>query len=63
MCIKLSDELFEKDEPLAFTTDISGRLKFESREYLLWIEEKLADDLNVLKKGSLKGHKKAASSG
>lgn len=51
---KLSDEKF-RDEPLAFTTDISGKLKFESGEYLLWIEQKLADDLNVLKKGSLRG--------
>ncbi|MDB3880070.1 hypothetical protein N9315_03035 [Alphaproteobacteria bacterium] len=51
---KLSDEKF-KDNPLAFTSEISGKLKFDSTSYLNWLENQLADNLNVLKKVSIRG--------
>lgn len=51
---KLSDEKFKKD-PLAFASEVSGKLSFDSSSYLQWLEHKLADELKVLKKVSIRG--------
>jgi hypothetical protein len=55
---KLSDEVFSED-PFAFTNEQqrSGRpvLRFNQEEYLLWIEDALANRLRVLRKVSPRG--------
>lgn len=52
---RLSEELFSSD-PLAFTNRTSsGRLQFLQRDYLQWIENELANNLNVMRKVSTRG--------
>ncbi|MEJ6695652.1 MAG: hypothetical protein QNK51_07490 [Chitinophagales bacterium] len=51
---KLSEERLRLD-PMAFTTNTGGRLVFDKFEYLSWIKNELANNLNVMSTASLRG--------
>ncbi len=51
---RLSESAFAAD-PLAFTNTVNGRLVFKRNEYLLWLENELANNLNAMRKVSARG--------
>ena len=53
---KLSEEKFSSD-PLSFSSSDpkAGQLRFNQSDYLAWIEDRLANDLRVLRKVSTRG--------
>lgn len=51
---KLSEEKFFSD-PFAFTDKSAGRLVFKSQDYLIWLEDEMANNLRVIRKVSARG--------
>ena len=51
---RLSEKVF-KDNPYAFTGSVNGRTIFKQKDYLLWLEDKLANELNVMRKVGQRG--------
>jgi hypothetical protein len=54
---RASEKKFSQNN-LSFTRNVNGHIEFDQTEYLYWLENKLANELNVMRKVSQRGGQK-----